>query len=92
MDVLNLIGGGKVGGKYPNEEELCCGGCEREIILMVVAKITSLEKDTVAREKATKIAKEHSLDPIWFAKTLQIFASNCRLSLEKGGAVLALFE
>eukprot|EP01124_Arcella_intermedia_P011258 TRINITY_DN17676_c0_g1_i1.p1 TRINITY_DN17676_c0_g1~~TRINITY_DN17676_c0_g1_i1.p1 ORF type:complete len:152 (+),score=22.62 TRINITY_DN17676_c0_g1_i1:61-516(+) len=87
LDVLSLVGGGIVGGQYPNEDELCCGGCEREVMLMLVAKLNTLES-----EQLDSFASKYSFEPDWFHKTLNQFHINCKISLEQGGAVLALFE
>eukprot|EP01121_Diplochlamys_sp_Union-15-3_P018838 TRINITY_DN6946_c0_g2_i1.p1 TRINITY_DN6946_c0_g2~~TRINITY_DN6946_c0_g2_i1.p1 ORF type:complete len:154 (+),score=28.15 TRINITY_DN6946_c0_g2_i1:65-526(+) len=92
LDILALVGGGIVGGNYPQESELCCGGLEAEVTLATAAKCKYITTNEEELKKAKETAKSKGLDPDWFINTVQKLGEAFEERLHKGGETLALFE
>jgi len=93
LDVLQLIGGGRVGGPYPHEDELSCGGAEREVVMVLVAKIGAIARgDDAKRADVIQKAKNNFLDAKWFVNTLYVMKEALEEALGRNGSVMALFE
>eukprot|EP01126_Amoeba_proteus_P026945 TRINITY_DN2669_c0_g1_i10.p1 TRINITY_DN2669_c0_g1~~TRINITY_DN2669_c0_g1_i10.p1 ORF type:complete len:130 (-),score=25.24 TRINITY_DN2669_c0_g1_i10:350-739(-) len=90
LNLLGIIGVScEIGGPYPDEDELCCGTCEPEVMLVAIAKFTGILEDD---KEAKVVVKATGLDYGWFRDTVTSLKCACEVAIASGGVLVVLVE
>jgi len=88
LDISSLLGTNAEEIKSMKEEDLFFGSLEKEVLLVLVAKVMGIEINEDDRKKAQLIVEEMSLDKEWLFKNLSKFSYCCQRALEDNNSSL----